>query len=132
MEMVQRSGQRGVPVITVDDDVIVGFDRPRLEQSIARRRGAAKPGLGLKVAPTRTAHGLPPGTPDGLHVGGVRPGSPAAQAGFKTGDVILRVAGTPVSSAEELSARVQAAKQSGPVEVAVWREGREIPLDLKG
>ena len=29
-EMVQKSGQLGVPVILVDDVVIVGFDRPRL------------------------------------------------------------------------------------------------------
>ncbi len=27
-EMVQRSGPQGVPVTIVDDDVIVGFDRP--------------------------------------------------------------------------------------------------------
>jgi len=31
-EMVKVSGQMGVPVIVVDDKVIVGFDRERLEQ----------------------------------------------------------------------------------------------------
>jgi NADH-dependent peroxiredoxin subunit F len=29
-KMIELSGQRGVPVITVDDEVIVGFDAPRL------------------------------------------------------------------------------------------------------
>jgi len=29
-EMIQKSGQMGVPVISVDDDVIVGFDREKL------------------------------------------------------------------------------------------------------
>ena len=32
MHMINISGQRGVPVITVDDEVIVGFDAPRLNE----------------------------------------------------------------------------------------------------
>lgn len=31
-EMVQKSGQMGVPVILVDDEVIVGFNEPRLAE----------------------------------------------------------------------------------------------------
>ncbi len=31
-EMVAKSGQMGVPVITVDDEVIVGYDEPRLQE----------------------------------------------------------------------------------------------------
>ncbi len=30
-EMIQKSGQRGVPVIDIDGTIIVGFDRNRLE-----------------------------------------------------------------------------------------------------
>lgn len=33
-EMVERSGQMGVPVVTVDGKVIVGFDRPALEKAL--------------------------------------------------------------------------------------------------
>ena len=29
-EMVEKSGQLGVPVIVIDDQVVVGFNRPRL------------------------------------------------------------------------------------------------------
>ena len=29
-EMITKSGQMGVPVIMVDDDLVVGFDEPRL------------------------------------------------------------------------------------------------------
>ncbi len=31
-KMIDLSGQRGVPVITVDDEVIVGFDSQRLNE----------------------------------------------------------------------------------------------------
>ncbi len=30
-EMVTKSGQMGVPVIDVDGDITIGFDRPKLE-----------------------------------------------------------------------------------------------------
>ncbi len=29
-EMMEKSGQLGVPVITIDNDVVVGFNRPKL------------------------------------------------------------------------------------------------------
>ena len=31
-EMMQKSGQMGVPVIMIDNDLIVGFDQPRIAQ----------------------------------------------------------------------------------------------------
>jgi len=33
-EMVQKSGQMGVPVITVDDTVVVGFNKARLDELV--------------------------------------------------------------------------------------------------
>lgn len=33
-EMIDKSGQMGVPVILVDDQVVVGFDKPRLQELI--------------------------------------------------------------------------------------------------
>ena len=34
-EMMEKSGQLGVPVIIIDNQVIVGFDKPRLAQLLA-------------------------------------------------------------------------------------------------
>lgn len=34
-EMIEKSGQMGVPVIYVDDQVIVGFDEPKLREVLA-------------------------------------------------------------------------------------------------
>ncbi len=33
-EMVEKSGQMGVPVIFVDDDMIVGFDEAKLKEKL--------------------------------------------------------------------------------------------------
>jgi len=34
-EMIEKSGQMGVPVITVGQDLIVGFDEPKLRELLA-------------------------------------------------------------------------------------------------
>ncbi|MEY2665521.1 MAG: hypothetical protein RLZZ480_626 [Candidatus Parcubacteria bacterium] len=31
-EMIDMTGQMGVPVIRIDDDVIIGFDEPKLKE----------------------------------------------------------------------------------------------------
>ena len=36
-ELVRRSGQNGVPVIIIDDRVVVGFDRLKLEEALQAR-----------------------------------------------------------------------------------------------
>lgn len=30
-EMIEKSGQLGVPVIEIDDQIIVGFDKPKIQ-----------------------------------------------------------------------------------------------------
>ncbi len=32
MEMIQKSGQRGVPVVDIDGDIIVGFDKENIDR----------------------------------------------------------------------------------------------------
>ncbi|MFA4854726.1 MAG: glutaredoxin family protein [Candidatus Omnitrophota bacterium] len=33
-EMVQKSGQMGVPVLDIDGEIIVGFDKEKIKQSL--------------------------------------------------------------------------------------------------
>ncbi|OHA74439.1 MAG: NrdH-redoxin [Candidatus Wildermuthbacteria bacterium RIFCSPLOWO2_01_FULL_48_29] len=37
-DMVQKSGQLGVPVITVDDEVVIGFDESRLSELLGVKK----------------------------------------------------------------------------------------------
>ena len=37
VEAVTKSGQRGIPVIDIDGDIIVGFDRPRIDAALKSR-----------------------------------------------------------------------------------------------
>lgn len=34
VEMIEKSGQRGVPVIDIEGDIIVGFDKDNIDKSL--------------------------------------------------------------------------------------------------
>jgi glutaredoxin len=35
-EMIKKSGQMGVPVIDIDDNIIIGFNRPEIEKLLTK------------------------------------------------------------------------------------------------
>jgi serine protease Do len=66
--------------------------------------------------------------PNGALVANVVPGSAAAQAGIKAGDVILKFDGTPIIDAGQLSARVGVAAPGDKATLEVWRDGKTMNL----
>jgi membrane-associated protease RseP (regulator of RpoE activity) len=68
---------------------------------------------------------LPPGAPvsSGALVQEVVPGSPAAAAGIKFGDLITRVDDTPVGSKQRLADIVKQHAPGDPIALEVWRAG---------
>lgn len=44
MEMVEKSGQMGVPVIEMDGEIIVGFDVPKIEEALNSAKKSGKTG----------------------------------------------------------------------------------------
>jgi len=59
----------------------------------------------------------------GARLAEVRPGTPAARAGLKSGDVITKVAGTSIGSADELRQLVDSKQPGDKVVVTVKRNG---------
>lgn len=66
----------------------------------------------------------------GAYVSQVERDSPAAKAGIKEGDVIVKLNGTVVESAEELTSLVRNYTPGTKVKVTVNRAGRDITLNV--
>lgn len=125
MEMVQVSGQQGVPVITVDGQPVIGFNQPRLMQLLKQAR-QAKPKLGASIADAASQVRKHPGIPaSGAYVGRVRAGSPAERAGLRKGDVIVALGGQPVSRAADVHRLVPQMPQGREVSLTYLRDGQE-------
>lgn len=63
------------------------------------------------------------GSPTGLQVAGVAPGSPAAEAGLHRGDIVVELAGQPVVTATAVQQLMVEGAIDKPIEITVWRNG---------
>jgi glutaredoxin 3 len=130
-EMVRLSGQRGVPVVLIDDQVVVGFNQPLIDQLLARR-AARPPSLGVTIADaSRIAVKKGLQLPDGAYVGQVNAGSAAAVAGLRTGDVIVQLAGQAVLGYQDVHRIMSNVRHGQAVDLLVWRNGQQVKTTVR-
>ncbi len=107
--------------------------RSRVE-ALSRGESVERPRLGIAVAPARVARhlrrsvGLP--ERDGVLVRGVEDDSPAARAGIRDGDLIVEIAGTVVTEADQLQEAI--ASNPMPFEIKVVRGTDERTVSVGG
>jgi S1-C subfamily serine protease len=63
---------------------------------------------------------------NGVQLAGVRDGSPAALAGLRAGDVIIRLATKEIRTIEDLTAALGGHKPGDEVEIVVLRRGAQL------
>jgi S1-C subfamily serine protease len=123
--MIQKTNQMGVPVITVGDQYVIGFDRPRLEQLLSGQgstQTAQKPSFGLQIADaSKIAQKAGVVPVFGAFVGSVRPGSPGEKAGLQQGDVITEINLRPISNADDLAKALSGLSPGNRVTIAFLR-----------
>ena len=151
-------GNSGGPLLDADGNVVgvntaiaanssgIGFAipidiaRPIMEQAVAGEK-LSRPYLGIRyVTITRQladAQKLP--VKDGALVGGggpdangpaVEPGTPAAKAGIKDGDIIVKINGQAIDGQHPLDATLSQSSPGDLVKVDVLRDGKTIALEL--
>ena len=103
----------------------------RVRDQIVATGKAQHARLGVMVQdltqPLADSFGLP--RPDGALVANVEPKSPAALAGVKSGDVILRIDGETMVQAGSLSARIAQSQPGDKIKLSIWRGQK--PLDME-
>ena len=104
----------------------------RVSQQIVATGSAQHARLGVAVQdmtqPLADSFGL--ARPDGALVSQVAPGSPAAAAGLRVGDVIQRIDGQPTVQAGALSARIAQAVPGERIALGVWRQGKALDVTV--
>jgi glutaredoxin 3 len=129
-ELLRLTRQRGVPVITGDGQVIVGFNRPALERLVAAVK-ANRPSLGLAVADASKISIQQGRVPIfGAYVGRVRPGSPGERMGIQAGDVITQINVRPVRNAADVEQTLAALEPGSRVTAVFQRGERELKAEV--
>ena len=120
-EMVDRTGQMGVPVILVDGETVIGFDRPRLDALLSGASSRKRLRFGLKI-------GNAPG--GGAVIGGVADGGLGAKAGLTSGDVITGLNTEQVRNAEDMERFLGRVTPGSLVSVRFRRGGQERKSEI--
>ncbi len=68
---------------------------------------------------------------DGVRFSDVRPGSPAAKAGFKAGDVLVQFGDKPIHNLYDFTDALRRSKVGEVVEVKVLRDGKPLTVSVK-
>jgi len=93
----------------------------------------SEPEIGLRLAPLNSAVRqrleIPPGLERGAAIVGVAPGSPAARAGLRPGDIITEVNRTAVDGPKEATERLRGAE--GNILLRVIRDGNAVYVVLE-
>jgi len=130
MEMMRLSGQRGVPVIAIDGQMVLGFNRPAIDQLLQQRMNTP-PKLGVAVADAqRIGEKKGEALPAGAYVGRVNPGSAAAYAGLRARDVIVGLANQPVRTDQDVHRIMEGLRNNAVVPITIWRGGQQIDLNV--
>lgn len=87
-------------------------------------------GVSIQSLDEETAESLGLRDTNGAIVAQVLEGSPAEKAGFRTGDVVLRMDGVQVKDNRDLSRRVAALQVNQNAKFGVWRDSRETQISV--
>ena len=89
--------------------------------------------MGVQIQPVsqEIADGLGLSSAKGALIAQADPGTPAARAGLKSGDVIIALNGQPIDDSRDLSRKVGALKPGDTVTLRFVRQGREQTAEVK-
>ena len=113
-EMVNLTGQMGVPVIVIDGSVVIGFDRPKLESLLSAGSARNKIRLGVKITDAAAM--------SGALIGAVGRGGLGERAGLASGDVVTEINGLPVRNARDME-RLLAGIHAGDIITIKFNRG---------
>ncbi|UCD09025.1 MAG: PDZ domain-containing protein [Dehalococcoidales bacterium] len=129
-ELVNNTGQMGVPVTVFDGEIVVGFDQQRLEQLVSSKPQAKRPSFGASIADAdKITAKRGNRITSGAYVGGTRQGSAAQRIGLKQGDVITRVNKQNITDTGDLERVLAGMNEGQRILVEFQRDGRATAVE---
>jgi serine protease Do len=143
-------GNSGGPLVNMRGEVIgintaivrggngIGFAIPsgmvrRISAELVDKGSVTRAWLGVSMQALTQELATSFGAKDrsGVLVSEVVPGSPAARAGLKSGDILREFNGKKIQNPGELARAVGLAKPGQDAKVTIWRDGADKTLDVK-
>ena len=128
-ELVNRTGQVGVPVTIIDGQTSIGFDRGKLEQILSQEQ---RPSLGASIADaSKITAKQGTGITLGAYVGKIRPNSLAERLGLAVGDIITEVNMQSIANADDLERAISKLSKGSRISLVLIRGNKGFTTEGK-
>ena len=102
-ELVNNTGQMGVPVTLINQQAVIGFDRSKLEQLLNQTQAGQRSSFGASIADSsKITAKQGSGITLGAYIGKVRPASVAEKLRLASGDIIIELNMKNIANAGDL------------------------------
>jgi glutaredoxin 3 len=129
-ELMRNTGQMGVPVTIIDGQVVVGFDRVRLQQLITKIQVKQRPAFGASIADaSKITAKQGSGVTLGAYVGRVRPGSVAERIGLASGDIVTELNMKSIANAKDLEDALSSLNSGSRFSLSFVRGDRTVSAE---
>ena len=126
-ELVNSTGQMGVPGTVINGQTVIGFDSTRLEQVIAQTQSRQRPMFGASIADaSKITQKQGAGIIPGAYVGGVRPNSLAERIGLASGDIITEVNLKNIANAKDLETALSGLNAGNRITLSFLRGNKTL------
>jgi glutaredoxin 3 len=129
-ELVRTTGQMGVPVTIINGQIVVGFDRFRLEQLLTQAPTKQRPSFGASIADaSKITAKQGSGITLGAYVGRVKAGSVAERIGLATGDIITELNMKRITNAGDLESALSSLSRGSRFSLVFLRGNKTMTTE---
>jgi S1-C subfamily serine protease len=126
-ELVNNTGQMGVPVTLINHQAVIGFDRAKLEQLLTQTQGVQRPSFGASIADaSKITAKQGSGITLGAYIGKVRPGSVAQRIGLTSGDIIIEMNMKNIANASDLERALSGLNRGSRLSLVFLRGNKKL------
>jgi len=126
-ELMQKTGQMGVPVTVIKRQVVIGFDRGRLDQLLAQTRAEQRPSFGASIADaSKIMAKQGSGIASGAYIRRVRAGSVAERISLAPGDIVIELNVKNIGDADDMERVLSTPNRGNNILVVFLRDHKRM------
>ena len=129
-ELMNNTGQMGVPVTIINQQAVIGFDRTQLEQLLTQTQREERPSFGAAIADaSKITAKQGSGITLGAYIGKVRPGSVAQRIGLTSGDIVIEFSMKNIANASDLERALSSLNRGSRLSVVFLRGNKKMATE---
>ena len=129
-ELMNNTGQMGVPVTIINQQAVIGFGRAQLEQLLTQTQAEHRPSFGASIADaSKITAKQGSGITLGAYIGGVRPGSVAERLRLASGDIIIELNMKNIANASDLERALSGLSRGSRLSLVFLRGNKKMATE---